>query len=70
MQLRMLIATLAILFMTATTASQGLAHGGGHDHKMICKKNGKVIKVKGKTDDAKKASCEAKGGTWEQSDDE
>lgn len=46
------------------------AHGSHEHAKKVCKKDGKVIKVKGKTNDDKRASCEAKGGTWEDSDDE
>ena len=45
-------------------AAPALAHGGSHKH--VCKKDDKVIKVRGKTAEAKKADCEAKGGTWEE----
>lgn len=45
-----------------------MAHGA---HKHVCKKDGKVIKVKGKTEDDKKAACEVKGGIWvEEGDDD
>lgn len=43
-----------------------LAHG---NHKHVCKKDGKVIKIKGKSNDDKKAACEAKGGEWEEVDE-
>ena len=55
----------AALALTLLLAAPAFAHGG-HDHaKKVCKKAGKVIRVKGKNDEAKKESCEAKGGTWE-----
>ena len=44
-------------------ALPAMAHG---NHKHVCKKDGKVIKVKGKNADEKKAACEAKGGSWEE----
>ena len=48
-------------------AVPAMAHG---NHKKVCKKDGKVIKIKGKTDADKQAACEAKGGTWEEPEEE
>ncbi len=56
------VATLALF---ASLAAPALAHGNHEHAKKVCKKDGKVIKVKGKTNDDKKANCESKGGTWE-----
>ncbi len=61
---------IAGLAVTLSLSAPALAHGG-HDHaKKVCKKDGKVIKVKGKTNDDKKANCEAKGGTWEDAEND
>lgn len=32
----------------------------------VCMKDGKKIKIKGKTPEKKQKKCEAKGGTWEE----
>ncbi len=58
------IFSLALAFGLVSAPS--FAHG---DHKHVCKKDGKTIKVKGKTSDDKKAACEAKGGSWEEVDE-
>ncbi len=60
-----LIAGLGLAF--SLVSARSFAHG---NHKHVCKKDGKVIKVKGKTADDKMAACEAKGGSWEEEGDD
>ena len=53
--------TLLVLGLSVAANAPAAAANGG----WVCLKDGKPLKVKGKTPKAKKKKCVAKGGTWE-----